>query len=212
MSGFEAAATVTMLGLVFPEGVRVFLNTSDRSVDQTLLEGTQEQRFSTRIVLSTHSSERSTLEAFAETIEQKVSPREYLLIAYNGELWRSGFDLPFLRTRFLRQDIAWPFTDVPYADLLPLIRDRFNTKTTGSDESTASLKQTYKQLIGGELTELDPFEDSAEAVTAFGNAEFDLLLQHNIADILRTQALADVAQRYCSKSDFKLKSLTPTRM
>jgi hypothetical protein len=34
---------------------------------------------------------------------------------------------------------------------------------------------------------------------------------HNVADVLRTRELGTLAERYCSKSDFKLKSLTPTR-
>jgi hypothetical protein len=36
------------------------------------------------------------------------------------------------------------------------------------------------------------------------------LVQHIIADIQRTQALGRLAERYCSKSDFNLKSLTAT--
>jgi hypothetical protein len=34
---------------------------------------------------------------------------------------------------------------------------------------------------------------------------------HNVADVLRTRALGRVAERYCSTSEFKVKSLTPTR-
>jgi hypothetical protein len=47
-------------------------------------------------------------------------------------------------------------------------------------------------------------------VTAFEAGDFERLIQHNTADILRTRALASLAERYCGKSDFNLKSLTPT--
>jgi hypothetical protein len=58
---------------------------------------------------------------------------------------------------------------------------------------------------------VDPFDGSEAAVAAFENGWFAELVLHNVADVLRTQALGRVAERYCSKSDFGVKSLTPTR-
>ncbi len=210
-TGFETTAQTTVIGLVFPMGVRVFLNTDGRSVESDQMSHQQESLFDEPIVLTTHDSEYELLDAFSATVTEKVAPREYFLTAYNGELWKSGFDLPFLRTRFLTQEVDWPFVDVPYADLLPIFSARFNTTTETKSEQTSTLEHVYDELIGGELGANDPFEDSAEAVTAFERGEFESLLQHNIADILRTDALASVAEQYCSKSDFKLKSLSPTR-
>ena len=209
-TGFETTAETTVIGLVFPMGVRVFLNTDGRSVDTDQLTQQQESLFGENIVLSAHESEHELYEAFSTSVVEKIAPREYFLTAYNGELWRSGFDLPFLRTRLHSHGIDWPFRDVPYADLLPIFRARFNTTTSDDDQNT-TLEHVYEELVNGELTACDPFDDSAEAVTAFEAGEFDSLIQHNIADILRTDALATVAEQYCSKSDFKLKSLSPTR-
>ena len=209
-TGFETTAETTVIGLVFPMGVRVFLNTDGRTVDTDQLTQQQESLFSENIVLSAHESEHELYEAFSTSVVEKIAPREYFLTAYNGELWRSGFDLPFLRTRLYSHGVDWPFRDVPYADLLPIFRARFNT-TTSDDDQNATLEHVYEELGGGELTACDPFDDSAEAVTAFEAGEFDSLVQHNIADILRTDALATVAEQYCSKSDFKLKLLSPTR-
>jgi len=209
-TGFETTAETTVIGLVFPMGVRVFLNTDGRTVDTDQLTQQQESLFGETVVLTTHASERDLLDAFSSTVIEKIAPREYFLTAYNGELWKSGFDLPFLRTRFLTQEVDWPFVDVPYADLLPIFRARFNT-TTSDDDQNATLEHVYEELVNGELTACDPFDDSSEAVTAFEAGEFDSLVQHNISDILRTDALATVAEQYCSKSDFKLKSLSPTR-
>jgi len=210
-TGFETTAQTTAVGLVFPMGVRVFLNTDGRTVETDKLSQQQESLFGEPIILTTHDSERDLLDAFSTTVTEKVAPREYFLTAYNGELWKSGFDLPFLRTRFLTQEVDWPFVDVPYADLLPIFDARFNTTTAAENEQSATLAHVYDELVDGPIGAHDPFEDSAEAVTAFERGDFESLLQHNIADILRTDALASVAEQYCSKSDFKLKSLSPTR-
>lgn len=45
---------------------------------------------------------------------------------------------------------------------------------------------------------------------AFEAGAFGPLLEHNVADVLRTKALASLAERYCGKSEFQLKSLTPS--
>ena len=68
----------------------------------------------------------------------------------------------------------------------------------------------YETLCGGEYSGLDPFEASKEAVSAFEAGRFDDVVVHNVADVLRTQALGRLAESYCSKSDFNVKSLTPT--
>lgn len=207
-SGFETAARVTVVGIELPLGARVFLNTAGRTVDQADLETALGEQFDAEVRLSTHESEYALLTAVSEFVEETVAPREYLLVAYNGERFNGGFDLPFLRTRYAQQDLAWPFDGLPYADILPLIQNRFNT-TVGNEERN-DLVSAYETLIGGDLGDEDPFEESSEAVTAFEAGEFEPLVAHNLADILRTKALAALAERYCGKSEFKLKSLTPS--
>ena len=124
------------------------------------------------------------------------------LVAYNGERWNGGFDLPFLRTRLCYHDIDWPFTELPYIDAMDVFETRFNT-------SGDTLTAVYEELIGGGLTELDPFVDSEEAVDAWEKEDFESLVRHNVADIRRTRSLMRLAERYCSKSDFSMKSLDP---
>jgi DNA polymerase III epsilon subunit-like protein len=133
---------------------------------------------------------------------------DVLLVAYNGERWKDGFDLPFLRTRLAATDVEWPFRDMPYADLLPVVTRRFNVTVDGEDRST--LPGAYEALVDGDLNDRDPFDDSSAAVTAFAEGRYADLVTHNVVDVLRTGELAAVTRRYCSKSDFSLKSLTPT--
>lgn len=207
-TGFAATASVSVVGFALPLGCRVFVNTTGTNVQADRLEHRVGTRFETEIKLSTHHSEQALLESVAEFLDDRIADREYLLVAYNGERFNGGFDLPFLRTRYLQRGLKWPFDSIPYADLLPIIKDRFNTTADGDEQN--DLVGAYDVLIGGSLTECDPFVESNEAVAAFEAGEFEPLVAHNVADIRRTAELASVAQQYCGTSEFNLKSLTPS--
>jgi uncharacterized protein YprB with RNaseH-like and TPR domain len=206
-TGFDAVDVVTTVGFAVPMGVRVFLQTADR--DTSGIESAVESAVSETLVnVSTHASERELLSAVSEFVAERIRD-DMLLVAYNGERWNGGFDIPFLRTRYAQRDLAWPFVDVPYADVMPLVTDRFNTTVDGTEQG--GLVTAYDVLCGGSYGDLDPFDDSSEAVAAYEDGRFAELVLHNVADVLRTRALGRVAERYCSKSEFKVKSLTPTR-
>jgi len=206
-TGFDAVDVVTTVGFAVPMGVRVFLQTAER--DASGLESAVESEVSETLVrVSTHASERELLVAVSEFVAERFRD-DMLLVAFNGEKWNGGFDVPFLRTRYAQRDLAWPFVDVPYADVMPLVTDRFNTTVDGTEQG--GLVTAYDVLCDGSYGDLDPFDDSAEAVAAFEDGWFAELVLHNVADVLRTRALGRVAERYCSKSEFKVKSLTPTR-
>lgn len=85
---------------------------------------------------------------------------------------------------------------------MDVFEKRFNT-------SEDSLSGVYGELIGSGLNDLDPFADSGEAVTAWENGAYEPLITHNVTDIRRTRALVELAERYCSKSDFSMKSPEP---
>lgn len=207
-TGLETSARVTSVGFSLPLGCRVFLNTGEHEFGCEDAELWLRERFETHVDLSVHASETACLEAVATFLEEKVAPREYLLVAYNGERFKGGFDLPFLRTRYVLQTLPWPFDGIPYADILPLVQNRFNTTSAGGEQN--DLVTAYETLVGGDLSALDPFEESSEAVEAFERRQFESLLAHNVADVRRTAELASLAERYCGKSEFKLKSLTPS--
>jgi uncharacterized protein YprB with RNaseH-like and TPR domain len=210
-TGFTTEDEVTVVGFALPMGCRVFCQTSGRSVSG--LEARVRERVGgegAHVVVSTHESEVGLLEAVGVFAGERLQGAEVLVVAYNGERWKAGFDLPFLRTRLAATGVEWPFVDVPYADLLPVIRHRFNTTTGADGDSVGDLVGVYEVLCDGEYAGLDPFADSAEAVAAFEAGRFEDLVVHNVADVLRTRALGRLAQAYCSKSDFSLKSLTPT--
>jgi uncharacterized protein YprB with RNaseH-like and TPR domain len=212
-TGLAVDDEVTVIGFVLPMGARVFLQTDNRQAGADRLEDRMLHRFGDQLdhlEVTVHESEQTLLAAVETFAAERLSPRDYLLTAYNGDVFRGGFDLPFLRTRYARLDASWPFVDLPYADLLPVVQNRFNTTVDG--DGSNDLERAYDVLVGGDLTAADPFESSGSAVTAFTDGEFEALLAHNVADILRTERLAAVAERFCSKSEFKMKSLTPTAL
>lgn len=206
-TGFAVTDTVTVVGFALPMGVRVLCRTDGRPAPD--LEVTVADRVKQHVQLSTHASEEAMLKAVGAFTAERLYDDEILLVAFNGERWKVGFDLPFLRTRLTLTNVTWPFCEMPFADLLPVVTRRFNT-TDGNGEARTDLVGVYETLCDGEYSEFDPFEESAEAVTAFADGRFSGLVLHNVADVLRTRQLGLLAQRYCSKSDFQLKSLTPT--
>jgi hypothetical protein len=206
-TGFDVEDEVTVVGFGLSMGVRVFVQTAGRPPGDVTSE--VDAATEALVNVSTHSSEEALLVAVAGFVAERLCDADVLLVAYNGERWRGGFDVPFLRTRYAQHGVAWPFTDVAYADVMPVVTDRFNTTVDG--EEHRDLAGVYEVLCGGEYGAVDPFDGSEAAVAAFENGWFAELVLHNVADVLRTQALGRVAERYCSKSDFGVKSLTPTR-
>lgn len=207
-TGLDAVDEVTVVGFELELGCRVCYQTSGRDTDAAAVESAVQDRAGTHVDVSAHQSEQALLEAVSAFVATRLRSADVLLVGYNAETWRGGFDLPFLRTRYAACDVAWPFSDLPYADLLPVVRDLFNTTVDGDEP--ADLDTAYEILCGGEAGAGDPFEESGEAVAAFEDGRFDEVVLHNVADLRRTGQLSSLAQRYCSKSDFDLKSLTPT--
>ncbi|WP_201292888.1 ribonuclease H-like domain-containing protein [Halobacterium bonnevillei] len=156
----------------------------------------------TPVQCSLHDSEQELLNELATFVTSTFTQRDAKLVAYNGERWNGGFDLPFFRTRLCTHGLEWPFGTLPSVDVMDVFETRFNT-------SEGTLSGVYEELIGAKLNELDPFTDSCEAVTAWKESAYELLITHNVADIRRTRALMELAERYCSKSDFTMKPLEP---
>jgi len=207
-TGLDAADEVTVVGFELELGCRVFYQTGGKASESDDIEAAVQDRTGTHVDVSAHRSEQALLEAVSAFVTTRLRSADVLLVGYNAETWRGGFDLPFLRTRYAACDLPWPFQALPYADLLPVVRDLFNTTVDGDEP--ADLETAYEVLCPGEAGAVDPFDDSVDAVPAFEDGRFEAVVLHNVADIRRTGQLSSLAQRYCSKSDFDLKSLTPT--
>lgn len=199
-SGLDREAVVTVAGFGHELGYWLFLNTAGRDAKKPRLTQTLEECVTAPVSLTVVSDERALLEAIGEFVTERIDGETHYLTAYNGETWNGGFDLPFLRSACLRDDVPWPFGDIAYADTMEAI-DRFDTG------DARDLVGVYDCLVGAETC--DPFEDSGRAVEAFETGAWLPLLEHNLADVQRTRELAELAGRFVPSSDFQMKNLAP---
>lgn len=196
---------ITVLGVDIPMGSRLFLNTGGREYDNSVGKSLH-ANFPRVVSVTPCSSEGALLAAVREFALERFGRSnrdddEFKFAAYNGETWRGGFDLPFIRTRCRQHDIEWPLQG-PYIDAMSVVGNHFNV-------SGKSLATTYGELVDEGLNDRDPFADSGAAVQSWRDGEFEPLLQHNLVDIRRTRRLVAVAERYCSSSHFSMRSLDP---
>ncbi len=198
-SGLGEDAVITVAGFRNSVGNWLALNTAGRSADERKLRAELEACVDAPVHLYVVADERALLEQVVEYADQHLADGTYLT-AYNGETWNGGFDLPFVRSACLRNGVAWPFDDVPYADTMEAIQ-RFDTGDVGD------LVGVYNRLIGDE--DCDPLAESGAAVESWEAGRWLALLKHNLADIERTRELAVLAGEYVPKSDFSMKNLTP---
>ena len=199
-TGFEAESVITVVGLAFDVGSCIALNTEGESADAKSLTAEVEARSETTVKLTVCENEKELLTVLNEWTEEHVDGDRHYLTAFNGERWKAGFDLPFLRRACVRQNAEWPFSDLAYADVMTMLQ-RVDTGDVND------LVGVYDELIDG--GHCDPFENSEAAVTAFENQDWVNLLLHNLADIQRTRELAVLSGRYVPKSDFNMKNLRP---
>ena len=202
---------ITVAGLRLPLGALVLVNTDGRTVSGELETRVREKSGFDAVRVQVCDSEHDLLVRLRKEAEERLRGKNRMLVAYNGETWRGGFDLSFLRTRCGSNDVRWPFDDIPYSDLMPIVKKRINTTVDGEDspKEIGDLCGAFDALIGRK--HCDPYEDSSEAVSAAYNGQWESLVLHNVADLDRTQQLADWMQRYVPASDFDLKNLGPPR-
>ena len=103
-TGFETTEQVTVVGFDADISSRVFLNVGDRGKPSSLEERLDEE-MNPAVVLSTHESEATLFRAMTDFVESSLTTQEIKLVAYNGETWNGGFDLPFVRTRLTTHDL-----------------------------------------------------------------------------------------------------------
>lgn len=83
-----------------------------------------------------------TLEDFYQYI---IDSSIDLLIGFNTGSYRGGFDLPYLRTKFIQSsNLHWPFLgkNIKHLDVMPLVQAHLNTKY--SELSIPSENSLYK--------------------------------------------------------------------
>ena len=94
--------------------------------------------------------EEDILEQLSVDVGNALSGK--ILVTFNGENWSGGFDIPFLRTRYVCLDMVemYPFSGVKHIDLMPIFQKKFNTaiakEATLEDLSAAECKDLVKRF------------------------------------------------------------------
>lgn len=208
-TGFEAYSEITVFGmLVEKDGARhahVILNNSGAFVgdhdEQKVVELYDAIKSTSpfEISLSTVMDERILLKEIQSLVFERFEKEYDRFVAYNGETWHGGFDIPYLRSHFNKLNLDWPFSGCDYLDLYPVISKRFNTAFPTEDgdeiEDHNDLVRAH-QFLCSPNEEFDPYDDSQQAVEDFREENFEPLVKHNVSDIMRTADLAKVVERY----------------
>jgi len=204
----------------------VFVQAGETGMAASEVEATVRDRTGEHVVVSCHESEAAVLRAVGEFVAERVCGEDVLLVAYNGERWKGGFDLPFIRTRCLHDGVDWMFDGLQFADLWEPVKKRLNTTYTahGKSDSVNSLTGAYRLLSDrldglravtdtpeeytwyGEV-QYDPFADSGSAAAHYARGDLLPVCQHNLADVHRTWELAKLVGQFVPGRDFSNKKL-----
>lgn len=229
-TGFAWSDQITVSGFWFPHGhTELIINTSGENLDRELARD-QLARVSDveSVSVTVAADETELLEAIQHILFEQFDRNHNRLVAFNAESWKSGFDLPFLRTRCLRHDFSWLFNNIQFADLWNPIKKRMNTTHTAYSGSTEvnSLTGAHELLFDHTTPDTwlpeqqmetthpwyqdspyDPFDDSGNAVRCYKNGEYLPILQHNLADVHRTWELGELVRAFVSPKDITTKKL-----
>jgi uncharacterized protein YprB with RNaseH-like and TPR domain len=202
-TGLQADGAVTVFGMLtapFDERqAHLVLNSGGHSLDYNETYAELSDSVPVEVELEIVLHEEELLETIQSLLFEHFN-REYdRLVAFNGETWRGGFDLPYLRSRYAVHEMQWPFRGCDYVDLYPIVSKRFHTALPDGDEldDHNDLVRSHRFLCQPE-NEFDPYASSDQAVTDYYDGDFVPLLKHNLSDIYRTADLAEIVQQYAS--------------
>lgn len=164
------------------------------------------------VVQNEHELLKEHLVKFSNRLDNKDQGFQRLC-GYNVETWGGGFDLPFIRTRCIKNDISWFLTGQYVADVFPEVKKYLHTTTqkvklstveTDSDEddyqtvTSNGLDEAHEMLCG--CNTQDVFDDSKEATTRYNDEDFAAVLAHCYFDVKRTNCMLDMLLEYSPHS------------
>lgn len=106
-----------------------WLNSNGETIDSSI-ESELRQESGADVSVHSCTNEGDILSSVGEYLNDNFNKDSTLLIAYNGEVWKGGFDISFIRSACLRTGEEFPFIGFTYVDLMPIFgkKDRFNVK------------------------------------------------------------------------------------
>ena len=165
------------------------LSVDDRIVSYCLLEGNHS------VGMCCECSEEEMLEQLSVDVENALSGK--ILVTFNGENWSGGFDIPFLRTRYVINDMVdiYPFSGIKHVDLMPIFQKKFNTAKV-KDASLEDLSAAQcKELV--QMCSIRPFTTKAENVKMLGAVDY------NHVGIVKEYLMANTETKIVNKYGLK---------
>lgn len=181
---------ITMIGFEPDNNKTIFLINNSFFNDDNTEELLEELDINSKVLI--FDTEKELLDIGLRKLLDKIDGKYHRLYAYNGKTWKGGFDIPFLRTRCIKNDIEWLFNDKYYFDIYPEIRDCINTSISDEGDESNDLDTVHNYLCEDNIE--DPFKDSSEALTE----SVDKVVEHCYKDIIRTSDLFDIVMEYTS--------------
>lgn len=183
-TGFKWDAKITVSGFWFPADsghAELIVNTDDTSIETDHYETQLEQISSATVTITAATDEAALLETVRRMVFNRFDRDYCRLVAFHGDSWKGGFDLPFLRTRRVAHGIDWVFDNIAYCDIWEPVKKRLNTTAEywGKHDDVNSLEGAHGILLSDDpppgLAEAapdhpwyadrayDPFESSGSA-------------------------------------------------
>ena len=226
-TGFGWSAKITVSGFWYPGGhATLVVNAGPHAVDADAFEASLADASRAPVRVCVADDEAGLLREMGQEVFERFDRDYNRLVAYNADSWKGGFDLPFVRTRCIRQRIDWMFGDVVFADLWEPVKKRLNTTHTayGSSSDVNTLTGAHEILFdrNGRLADLpddvdehewyrespyDPFGDSGSAAARYREGDLLPVCLHNLADVHRTWELGELVRQFVSSKDDTEKTL-----
>lgn len=226
-TGFASTDEITVTGFWFPGGhATIIVNAGPHAADADALAASLDEASGAAVRVRIATDEADLFAALEEVLFERFDRAGDRLVAFNADSWRSGFDLPFLRTRCIHHGVDWVFEGLSFADLWDPVAKYLNTTRTSADpdDEVNTLTGAYELLVrdtdrvaallddgGGHVcyreSSYDPFDDSASAVAHYERGDLQAVCLHNLADVHRTWELGELVRAFVAPKDISDKKL-----
>ena len=105
-------------------------------------------------------------------IEETHRQETIILVTYNGENYRGGFDFPWLRSKCIQEGIEWKLAGVNHLDLLPLVRKYINTTRYTAPSKSNLYADDLKKLAEANDIEYSNKSQCYEALEQLDNVDW----------------------------------------
>lgn len=158
-TGFTVQDEITVAGFYPLDGTPTLFVNAPEGIEVMDVESSLSDLLGEYVVVENSESTAGLLEETQKWVDLHME-RDDVLVAYNGETWRGGFDIPFIRSASRIHDAPYPFEGVKYLELMEIVQKRWNT--TVYDRSAGALRRKGQVKSFAEFLGIDDFSGSRD--------------------------------------------------